>query len=161
MTGSQVTEDVNGIDLQQTRWGAGRPACVRVSGKKLWDRADLRCAPGSSARRSTREPPGHAPWTLALGCGSAAPAPTPRPALPSSFMPAAGPPPSARSAAPLPAGGGATQSLVAGQERHLEPQPAGKTPPQLREKRFRTREAGNGHNLGGEHKVRFGKDLSY
>lgn len=66
------------------------------------------------------EPPGHAPWTLALGCGSAAPAPTPRPALPSSFMPTAGPPASARSAAPLPAGAGAAQPLVAGQERHLD-----------------------------------------
>lgn len=66
------------------------------------------------------EPPGHAPWTLALGCGSAAPAPTPRPVLPSSFMPTAGPPASARSAAPLPAGAGAAQPLVAGQERHLD-----------------------------------------
>lgn len=35
-------------------------------------------------------------------------------------MPAAGPPASARSAAPLPAGAGAARPLVAGQERHLD-----------------------------------------
>lgn len=45
---------------------------------------------------------GRSPWTPALGCESAAPALTPRPALPSSFMPAASPP--ARSAAPSPTG---------------------------------------------------------
>lgn len=42
------------------------------------------------------------------------------------FIPTAGPPASARSAAPLPAGGGAIQSLVAGQKRHLDRSRIGK-----------------------------------
>lgn len=118
-----MTRDV-GVDLQQTQWGAGRPTCLRGVREEAMGLCWSPLRSGSRARRSTREPPGHAPWTLALGCGSAAPAPTPRPALPSSFMPTAGPPASARSAAPLPAGGGATQSPVA--ERHPDRSRLGK-----------------------------------
>lgn len=119
------------------------------SGKKLWDRAGLRCAPGSNARRSTREPPDHAPWTLALGCGSAAPAPTPRPALPSSFH-------THRRAARVCA---LRRTIARGRRGYTvsrgrtetppRPQQDRKTPPELREKRFKIQEAGNGHSLGG------------
>lgn len=138
----------------RSRSAADPVGCWKVnvregSRKKLWDRAALRCVPGSSARRSTREPPDHAPWTLALGCGSAAPAPTPRPALPSSFH-------THRRAACVRA---LRRTIARGRRGYTvsrgwtetppRPQQDRKTPPKLREKRFRIREAGNGHSLGG------------
>lgn len=69
-------------------------------GARRGDRGRRGPGTGAGAGRAAAR----SPWTPALGCGSAAPAPTPRPALPSSFMPAAAPPASARPAAPSPAG---------------------------------------------------------
>lgn len=125
MTGSQVMRGV-GIGLQQTQWGAGRPTCVRGPGRNYG--TVLLCAAFLGPAHGAA--PGNRPTTHRGLSHLAVEVLLPRrhlvlPFHPP-FIPTAGPPASARSAAPLPAGGGAIQSLVAGQKRHPDRSRIGK-----------------------------------